>query len=369
MGKVFCLLFGAITVALLGPCFAVPRMSAAAWDAVSRIIPEQADWTWLVILFNAVFYLITWFFLHHETKILDRLVKYLVPGLLLMEVVLVSLAVFSPPGEIGPAVYDEPPFVYGFINGYQTLDLICALVFSGIILSNLRHKIGHSSPHLTRYLILAGFKGFLTLAVIQCGEMYRGSTASLLLPDLQYAKLSSSLAFIQMGFWGLLLFNMLLLLACMTTAIGLIGGAVNFTVLASDNKIPFSRACPCALFVAFCISCLGLDIIVDWLSPILSFLYPPFISLTLCLVFLEKYKAGTHGACYATLLWGVLDCIKLYLEKFGIDAIDLFTALPGHGYGLGFLWFMSGGWLLGEIWARLRPQPHSAGANIKIKSS
>ena len=25
MGKVFCLLFGAITVALLGPCFAVPR--------------------------------------------------------------------------------------------------------------------------------------------------------------------------------------------------------------------------------------------------------------------------------------------------------------------------------------------------------
>lgn len=39
VGRKFCLIYGGITVLALGPLFAVPRMSAASWDAVSRLFP------------------------------------------------------------------------------------------------------------------------------------------------------------------------------------------------------------------------------------------------------------------------------------------------------------------------------------------
>jgi LIVCS family branched-chain amino acid:cation transporter len=234
------------------------------------------------------------------------------------------------------------------------MDLTCALMFAGIIIHDLKVRLGEASRRINFYLVIVGAIGFAVMGCIQLGEMYRGHTASVLFPDLNYAKLSATIVLEQYGNVGGVLFNIALAFAAMTTAIGLAAGCGAYAENASHGAFPYKRACMAALFLSAFVSIAGLGTIVVWATPILNLVYPPAIALTLCTAFLTQYTGGRRGACYATFLWGVFDALDGYLKLMGFEnGFSPIHLVPGQADGLGFAWFMVLGWVIGHlIWKK-----------------
>ncbi|MFR8275345.1 MAG: branched-chain amino acid transport system II carrier protein [Desulfovibrio fairfieldensis] len=361
VGRKFCLIYGGITVLALGPLFAVPRMSAASWDAVSRLFSIEAGGRafLLSILFMLAFYLVTLWFFYQKGAIVNRVGKILVPVFLLMEIIIIAVSIYMPVGEAAGKNYALHPLGYGFINGYQTMDLICAIMFSGFIIYDLQMRLGKDTRSVNRALAVAGLLGFLIRACAQFGEMYRCSTASSVFPDLSYAKLSATLALVQLGVAGGIVFNFCLFMACLSTAIGLLAGTASFIEEASGGKISYKTASLLCFLTAFIVSCAGFEAIFTWATPILQFIYPPCIALALCHAFLSRFTGGLRAACYAAALWGLADAAAEYLKLFGVQDPGLLLALvPGYEYGLAFIWLTVAGWLCGQTLEYLHARAH-----------
>jgi LIVCS family branched-chain amino acid:cation transporter len=352
VGPVFCIIYGGITVLSLGPLFAVPRMSSASWEAFSHLAAlHPASTHWLIPLaFTVAFYLISLWFFHNEKNAIRKLSFLLVPLLLLLEIITIGTAVFFPLGEAVPRNYEQNPVGYGFINGYQTMDLICALMFSGIIIHDLKNRVRNGGRKTNHYLLITSLLGFLVMATVQFGEMYRGSTISGLFPDVDYARLSASIIDAQLGFHGGFIFNLCLILASLTTATGLLSGAASFFSEASGGRLPYKKTALLSFFLALLVSCAGFDFIIAWATPLLQFIYPPCVALVLCYVFLNKYSISMRWSCVTTAVWGALDTASHYCSLAGFQALQtLLGSIPGYDSGLAFIWPMAFGWLLGRL--------------------
>ncbi|MDR2161039.1 MAG: branched-chain amino acid transport system II carrier protein, partial [Desulfovibrio sp.] len=115
-------------------------------------------------------------------------------------------------------------------------------------------------------------------------------------------------------------------------------------------RLSYITGCFLTAVCAILTSITGLEYIIKWVTPVLQLIYPPAIALTLCLCFLTPYLGGLRGACYATTLYGLLDALQLWLPMLGIaDGIPGLARIPGQADGLGFVWFMVVGWLLGHF--------------------
>lgn len=361
VGHKFSLIYGGITVLALGPLFAVPRMSAASWDGLSSLLAMDPGGNTfaLSIVYMLVFYGVTLWFFYQKGAIINRVGKILVPIFLLMEIIIISVSIFEPLGAPVAPNYTLNPLGYGFLNGYQTMDLICAIMFSGFIICDLQKRLNNDERSINRALALAGLLGFLIMSCAQFGEMYRGSTASGVFPDLSYAKLSATLAMRQLGMVGGAVFNVYLIMACLTTAIGLLAGTASFIEEAAQGKITYKTASLLCFVVSFLVSCAGFEAIFTWATPLLQFIYPPCIALALCYALFNRYRGGLRAACYAAALWGAVDAGAEYLKLFGSQDLSLLLAqVPGYEYGLAFALPTVTGWILGQTLETLRARTH-----------
>ena len=359
VGPKFVATFGTICVLLTGPLFTIPRMSAASWDAISRVTGlDMAEGAFAMsVVFQIAYYAIVYWFIYKESMIVDKLSKILVPALIIIEIAVIGKAIIDPVGPVAPRNYPQSAMAYGFVNGYQTMDLTCALMFAGIIVHDLKNRLGEHSPRVNYYLVLTGFLGFAIMGSVQLGEMYRGSVSSVLFPDLNYAKLSATVVLEQYGNVGGIIFNICLAFAAMTTAIGLAAGCGVYFENATRGKWRYKRASIATLILSCFISIIGLGTIVVWATPGLYLVYPPAIALVLCLCFLTEFTGGTRGACWGAFVWGIFEAGEGYVKLFGKttgnpDISNPFAWIhdvPLMEYGLGFLWLTIAGFIIGHI--------------------
>lgn len=353
VGPKFAQIFGGFTVLIMGPLFVIPRMSAAAWDALSKIFGWEGS-SWIVLLiFTVIYYAITYWFIYKQTAIVDKVSKILVPLLLLMEVIIITKCLLFPIGEPIAKMYPDHPFAYGFLNGYQTMDLPAALMFAGIILTDLRNRIKSGNKKaIFNNLVKGGIIGFIILGVIEIGEFALGASTGSVMADLDYAKLFATVVLEQFGMAGAMAFNVALVFAAMTTAIGLTAGTAEYFVDASKGKWNYKTVAIITLVVSTLISVCGLNTIIAWTAPILNMIYPPCIALVLFIVFFPPRFAGAmKGACYASLGWGVVEAIKGYMGLFGVENAlqGLYNIVPGAGIGFGFVIFFIAGAIIGHF--------------------
>lgn len=352
VGPNFAQIFGGFTVLVMGPLFVIPRMSAAAWDALSKVFGLENSPYIVLVIFTIIYYAITYWFIYKQDKIVDKVSMILVPVLLLMEIIIITKALLFPIGTRVPPMYSEHPFAYGFINGYQTMDLPAALMFAGIILTDIATRVKGNKKAVFPNLVKAGIIGFIILGVIEFGEFLLGSSTGSVLADLDYAKLFATVVLKQWGLVGASMFNTALVFAAMTTAIGLTAGTAEYFVDAGRGKWSYNKIAIATLVVSTLISICGLDQIVKWTAPILNMIYPPCIALVLFIVFFpERFVGAMKGACYASLGWGVVEALRGYLGLVGVENAfqGLYNIVPGANAGFGFVLFFIVGAIIGHL--------------------
>lgn len=278
-GKSFGLVFSVMVYLSIGAFYALPRTGAVSFStAVAPIIGTKS--LTASILFSLVFFGVAFYLCWNPGTIIDSLGKVLTPILLGLLVLLVFLCLASLPAshDAPTGEYSATPLAAGLLEGYMTMDSIAALAFGIIVVTSLGHTGGGIGAKVVRRTSTAAIIAGSLLAVVYVGLGLIGHV----IPNAQSygdgATLLADAAQMTMGWPGQIVFGLIVLTACMTTAVGLIAATSEF----------FHRLLPAISYrtwmivftiISFALASAGLDSVLAIAVPIITFLYPIAITV------------------------------------------------------------------------------------------
>ena len=238
--------------------------------------------------------------------------------------VLGGAAVFAPAGTVGATApdYQAAPLMQGFLQGYLTMDTLGALVFGIVIATAIRDHGVDMAHRVTRYSILAALIAAIGLALVYLALFRLGATSHAIAGDAQNG-VQILTAYVQhtFGMAGSLLLALVITLACLTTAVGLITACGEFF----SNQFPVSYRTVVIVVSLFSllVANLGLTQLISFSVPVLVGLYPLAIVLVLLSLTdgLWLHPPRVFRPVMAmTLVFGVFA---------GLDAAGLKALVPG----------------------------------------
>lgn len=344
------IIFTAMLYLTIGPFFAAPRTGAVAFDIAMRPLMTESQMAIGLFIFTLLFFGVTLFLSLNPAKIVDRVGKFLSPMIIVLLLVLLGAVVFNPISSAGEALepYTTSQFFTGFTEGYNTMDALASLVF-GIIIINVVRSLGvKSRKGIVTATAKAGAVATFFLALIYTGIAYLGATGAPQFGILDTGgQVLSSSATHYFGTFGFALLAVVIILACLTTAIGLMTACGEYfhTLFPKISYKVFVT-----IFTTFCfvVANFGLSNIITYSVPLLMFLYPLAISLMI-LAFVSPLFNHSKIVYVATTIAmfaiSIVDGLKAFCESVEIDyfawlspIIDFYDrVLPLYSDGLGWL--------------------------------
>lgn len=278
-GPVFGLVFPILAYLSIGAFYALPRTGAVSFSTALQPLTGW-DSTLASALFNAAFFGIALFLAYNPTTLVDKLGKILTPALLVLLIVLVVCSVGMFHGVPGEPIekFASAPAAVGLVEGYLTMDALAALAFGIVVISSLRMRGLKEPTRLVRGTIRAGVISGAILAVIYLGLGYIGQIIEQPSQYSDGATLLSDAARLTMGLPGQIVFGLIVLLACMTTAVGLIAATSEFFESLAPG-IRYHRWAVIFAVMSWIMATMGLQTVLDIAAPVIGFLYPPAVTL------------------------------------------------------------------------------------------
>ncbi|MEK4816822.1 branched-chain amino acid transport system II carrier protein [Macrococcus sp. FSL R5-0951] len=317
VNRSYAYIFTILLYLVIGPLFALPRLATTSFEiGFSSYVTEQNGKLFLFI-FSLLFFLVAWMFSRKPSKILDYIGKFLNPVFLFLLGVLMLLAFIKPMGSIGSAPiqadYQSNAVLKGFIDGYNTLDALASLAFGIIIVTTIK-KLGITNPtHIAKETVKSGFISIILMGLIYTLLALMGTMS------LGQFKVSENggialaqIAHYYLGDYGIILLSLIIIVACLKTAIGLITAfSETFTELfPKRNYLMFATV---VSIVSFVIANVGLTKIITYSIPVLMFLYPLAITLILLTLFSKYFNHSRtvyQFTTYFTMIAAFVDGLK-----------------------------------------------------------
>ncbi len=339
--------FTALTIFVMGPLYMVPRMSAAAWAAIQQFTGMETDSVIPVIIFSIVYYAITYWFVSNPGKVVDKVGNILFPVLVVVVVAVIVKSLVTPLSTTWAAPsFDQDPVIYGFLQGYATADLQCAVVFGVIVVQGIK-TAGIGDKYINRNLIRIGAVGLGLLLITILGHMIAGANTGGTI-DLTLSALYTEMVLQLWGEAGGLLFNVALCAAALTTAIGAVSSTSEIwaDMLADKGpKFSYKNICIAACVLSAFIALMDLDTIVAIVGPVLDACYPAGIVVAVYYCFSRKNSSprnltAAKWSMIAAFSMSILELLARYNEMFswGQGWIDTaFHSMPLSAYSLAWL--------------------------------
>lgn len=353
----------------IGPLFAIPRTATVSFSTgIQPLLPEGTAGPALC-LFSAVFFLLVLYFSLRPSGILTWVGKILNPLFLLFLAALTLTALFRPMGDVSALAptetYASAPFFQGLLDGYNTLDALASLAF-GIILIDAIRGLGVSSPRkISADTIRAGLFSTALMAAIYCAlTVVGGQSRAVYGISADGGEALYQIGTHYFGPAGGVILGITVTLACMKTAIGLITACASMFSQLFPKSLSYRTYAVLFCLFAFGVANFGLNRIIQLSTPVLMFLYPLTITLSLlCLgggwfsydrrVFIAV-TIPTAAAAALDFLNALPAGVKALL---GTDALlrPARSFLPLFSVGMGWVVPALAGLAVGLILCRLRP--------------
>ncbi|RVU54136.1 branched-chain amino acid transport system II carrier protein [Anaerosphaera multitolerans] len=304
LGDKFSITFGTLIILAIGPCLAIPRTAATTYEIIQGTMYPNLN----PLVSSIVFFALVLFFVLSPTNVIDTLGKYLTPALLIVLTIIIVKGIFTPLGTIS---YTGAENVFGksFIEGYQTMDALAALVFTSIVIKGFKEKGVTDSKELVSLTMKSSIYAAIGLSLVYGGLLYIGATAS----SLSFVRVEKVefLIFITnslLGSFGKYALSAAISLACITTAVGLTSTVGDFFFKLFNNKINYNFIVVVSTVFSAYFAINGVETLVKVSSPILSALYPVAIVLIFLNLFPSTFaNKSTHigavlGACLPTVV-------------------------------------------------------------------
>lgn len=314
----------------VGPMLAIPRTSATTYEmAVQPNIPGVSAAVFSLVFFGLILALCI-----RQSAVVDIVGKILTPALLLGLAVIIGKGVLTPLGEVAAEAQIDAVAFTGIKAGYQTMDALASLPFGIIVLQSAADKGHRERRDMLRVVSLsAALAGGLLLAVYM-GLAYLGATVS-----AQYtarigrAKLIMTIVERLMGRTGMVIFGVVVGLACVTTAVALTSSAAAYFAELCRGKVSYRAFVVGICVFSAAVSNLGLERIVAIASPVLDIVYPPVLVLIFISLLVPRLSdRASRGAAYGALAVSILCTLD---DRFGVcPAVE---RLPLYELGLSWV--------------------------------
>lgn len=278
---IYGLIFTMLLYLTIGPFFALPRTGTVSFEIGIAPFIKPEHQTLALGIFTILFFAVALAFSLKPSKILVWVGKILNPLFLLFLAFLIIAAFINPMGSLSTptASYQSAPFITGFTQGYQTMDALASLAF-GIIVVQAIKDLGVTKPkRIAVDTIKSGVITIILMGIIYSCLAFIGATSVGKFPISANGGIAlAQIADHYFGSFGSILLAIIVTLACLKTAIGIItAGGECFNQL--FPKISYRNfAIGFSIFSAF-VANLGLTKIIQFSVPVLTFLYPLAISL------------------------------------------------------------------------------------------
>ena len=335
----------------IGPFFAIPRCATTSFTVgLEQVLPEGHARLFL-LLFTLLFFVAALLFSLFPGKILTWVGKILNPCFLVFLGILVTVALVRPAAAIGEVApqgdYAAQPFFAGFLEGYNTMDVLAGLAFGIVVVQVIRGLGVENEDAVAGTTVRAGvfsclLMGLIYVAVALVGVQSRGVFETSENGGIAFAQIARH----YLGYPGLIILAATVTLACLKTAVGLITSCAE-TFKTMFPKGPSYRVWAIVFStVSFLFANFGLSTIIEFSIPVLMFLYP--LAITLAVLALFGRFFGHDRAMYVsvtafTLVAAVYDLLRTLPEGLRTAChLDGFlkavgAVLPLSGLGLGWV--------------------------------
>lgn len=280
LGRTAGLLFAVTVYLAIGPLFATPRTAVVSFEM--GIAPLAGNGSLALALYTLVYFAVVLFLALNPGRLLERVGKLITPVLLVGLLVLGGAAIFAPAGAIGATApdYQAAPLMQGFLQGYLTMDTLGALVFGIVIATAIRDHGVDMAHRVTRYSIIAALIASIGLALVYLALFRLGATSHGIAAGAQNG-VQILTAYVQHTFGtpGSLLLALVITLACLTTAVGLITACGEF--FSSQFPVSYRTVVILVSLFSLLVGNLGLTQLISVSVPVLVGLYPLAIVLVL----------------------------------------------------------------------------------------
>ncbi|MGE0975236.1 branched-chain amino acid-like transporter carrier protein BrnQ3 [Staphylococcus cohnii] len=292
----FSVVFLIIIYLTIGPLFAIPRTASTSFEMTITPIAHTNS-SLALFIFTIIYFLVVLYLCINPNKMVDRIGSLLTP-LLLITILAMIIKGFVDYGSNSHSQAAEAftsnfaGFSQGFTNGYLTMDAIAAIAFSMIVVNAVKATgITHANK-IFRQTLLAGIIAAVALMFIYISLGFIGNhmavpqekVASLIANDQNIGTyLLTTMASTGFGAFGKYLLGIIVALACLTTACGLIVSVSEYFNRIFP-KISYKAYVIIFTLVSFILANQGLNSVITMSVPVLSIVYPVAITSVLLIL-------------------------------------------------------------------------------------
>ena len=352
---VFSRIFTVVCYLAIGPCLAIPRTASTSFEmAVTTFVGAEAPLALYRLVYTAAFFaLALWVALKPE-KLTDRLGKLLCPTLIVLILIAFAGSLAHNWDGYGPAAtpgYAAAPVVTGFLAGYQTMDVIAALVFGIVIAISIRARGVTGEREIVAGTVKAGWMAGGLLLAIYAMLAHMGALSGGQFPGAANgAGVLTNLVFELFGAPGMILLAAIFVIACFNVCVGLITSCGEYFYRLWP-KLSYRGWAVLFAVVSLAIANAGLDQILKVSVPVLGALYPVAIVLVLlavCHRWVADRPAVYPAVALCTAAASLLCAGADYLP--GLKAA--LSVLPLAEEGLGWVLPAAAGLLVGLLFPK-----------------
>lgn len=364
VGRRYGYFFTCLLYLTIGPFFAIPRCASTSFSVgILPMLHDSADGEWLIWLFSLAFFAAVLLLSLKPGRLLTWVGKILTPLFLAFLAVLVVTALLKPMGAasaVAPTgAYETQAFSKGFLEGYNTMDVLAGLAFGIAVVTAIR-QLGVEEPAaIAGNTLLAGVIGCSIMALIYAALSLIGAQSHALYPiSADGGAALHLIANHYFGSTGAILMACIVTLACLKTAVGLIVSCGEMFTQMFPKGPSYKLWTILFCTVSFLIATLGLNTIISYSLPVLMFLYPLAITLTLLALASRLFGGDRRVYICTTVLTipaALVDLVAalpenvLSAERCAALKSAAAGVLPLFDLGLGWLCPAAVGFVLGLV--------------------
>ncbi|MEG0780283.1 MAG: branched-chain amino acid transport system II carrier protein [Oscillospiraceae bacterium] len=332
IGKIPAVALSVAIILCIGPLLAIPRTAASTFEM--SVLPIFSGFS--PVLFSILFFALIFLLCMKESSVVDIVGKILTPALFVGLLVLIIKGIVDPLGAVSvtPKIANVP--ASGILAGYQTMDVLAALVFGVLVLHTAEEKGYTSRSDKFKVVGGGGVVAGVGLLIVYAGLTYLGASVSGMYDStINRSQLIIAIVESLLGRAGTILFGIVVALACITTAVALVSSTAAYFERLSNKKIRYTWLVAAMCGFSAVVSNFGLDQIVSLASPILNIVYPAALTL-IALSLVGKHIHNDNIFKFATL-GAFLTAVLETLAAAGVPAVGLVAKLPLSAFGFGWV--------------------------------
>ena len=359
--------YSVVSYLAIGPCFAAPRTGTVSFEIAVKPFLGSFSPDIALPIFLLIFFLLTYWLAATPSKLVDRVGKILTPALLAVILLLIVQSFITPLGtpQAPTKNYATPvtAVMQGILDGYNTLDAIASFIFATLVISFVKEGGVTHPKAIMKQVLLSGSIAVALLAFIYIFIAKIGADSVTPLGILETgAPVLAGSAKILFGNLGAAILAVIVLLACLSTSVGLVTCCAAYFMRLLGH---FSYKTYAVIFcvISYLVGLFGLKTIIVSTIPVLMFIYPLLVAL-ICLIFLDKFFGGRQCVYAWTIAFTFVMATINLLETAGVNLGSFETMLqtyvPLHTFGMGWIPFAAAGFVIGLIWKAAVPEKKAA---------